>query len=537
LEYLVGGKFLKTLIAIGIGALLLSASLFYAERSGGNESAATAVERVLKAATRSLPARFEEALLKADRDALMAATRWRKKPPAQSYFSDTALSEPESPKWVIVAGRRMRAAGVVDAPLLEDALDAHLAKPERVALFNSRGKFYLFVRGLLPAGQPYAVAYSPESFFSDFQSGEGLRTWIASRDGTVIFHPLARFIGSNVSNLRPVASGLQKLAAGKNEQFTQRYLGLEGKEALGSWSTLPSQGLLVATEWPLDVVNGGGSWLRWLALFLSWVGVGTIATAFAARRAKLSPAPQPLFDTGRLDDDALEYLEAAKGAADEAIEFAKVQEASAELARRERAQMSGQARRLEAKIALLEAFQEQVLPRLTGKQVWSELARLIADRAPGLTITVYRYSPSSFSLVPEACFDGAALADNALAYLRDSRIFLGNPALIPTVTSTEAFLKWNRVREKHMPLHRAEFRVFPFEAQGGKGALVALFDDRMNEEGELEHTLLLTEQLVSRAGTFCDSLTPLLQSPYAKANVGPALASAPNGVGNRSRPS
>jgi hypothetical protein len=528
---------LKVLITIGAAALFLSALCFYAERNTATDGATAAVERVLKAEAHSLPTRFDEALLKADRDALMAATRWRKKPPLHTYLSDTALAEPDSPKWVIVAGRRIRAAGVVDDPLLEDALDAHLAKSDRVALYNSRGKSYLFVRGLLPAGQAYAVAYAPESFFADFQSGEGLRTWIAGRDGTVIFHPLSRFIGSNVSNLRPVASGLQKLSAGKNEQFTQRYLGLEGKEALGSWTTLPKQGLLVATEWPRDVGGTGVSWLSWLALLLSWGGVAAIASALAGRQAVRTVMPEPIFDTGRLDDDAIEYLESAKASADEAIEFAKTQEANADLARRERARISGQSRRLEAKIELLEAFQDRVLPLLTGKQVWNELARLIADHTPGLTIAVYRYSTSSFSLVPDSCFDGAALADNALAYLRDSRIFIGNPALIADVTRTEAFSKWNRVREKHMPLHRTEFRVFPFEAQGSKGAYLAIFDERINEEGELVDMLLLTEQLVRRAGTFCDSLTPLIQSPYAKANAGPTLASAPNGAGNRSRPS
>ncbi|WP_198097197.1 cache domain-containing protein, partial [Clostridioides difficile] len=80
-------------------------------------------------------------------------------------------------------------------------------------------------------------------FSSAFQAGDGLRVWIAGRDGTVIFHPLQRFVGSNVANLRPVAAGLQKLASGKSEEYTQRYLGLEGREALGAWTTLPAQGL------------------------------------------------------------------------------------------------------------------------------------------------------------------------------------------------------------------------------------------------------------------------------------------------------
>jgi hypothetical protein len=538
---------LKISITVGATALALSFLCFYAEhkrQDDQDDNTTYAVEKVLKAESRTIGGRLDEAALKADRDALVTATRWRKKPPMRTFLTDTALAEPGSPKWVIVAGRRIRAAGLLDDPLLEDALDAHLTKKERFALYVSRGQSYLFVRGNLTTGQPYASAYLPESFFSAFQAGEGLRVWIAGRDGTVIYHPLQRFVGSNVANLRPVAAGLQKLAQGKNEQFTQRYLGLEGREALGAWTVLPDQGLLVATEWPRDLgAAGRSSAFGWLGLLLSWGGCALLGAGIFSRRHAATPArAEPLFDVNRLDDDAMEYLESAKASADEALEFARAQEATADLARRERAKLAGHSRQLEAKIGLLEAFQDRVLPQLTGKQVWTELAQLLAEAAPGITLTVYRYSPSSFSLVPESTFDAAALAGNALAYLRDSRIFIGNPSLLPSVLKTEAFAKWNRTRERHMPLHRTDFRVFPFAAQGGRGVLMAIFDERINEEGELEDTFLLAEQLVRRAGTFCDSLTPLLQSSYAvksgsTANAGPAVASAPNGAGNRPRPS
>ena len=129
---------------------------------------------------------------------------------------------------------------------------------------------YLFVRGNLPTGQPYTAAYLPENFFSGFHSGDGLRVWIAGKDGTVIFHPLQRFVGSNVSNLRPVAAGLQRLSQGKQEQFTQRYLGLEGREALGAWTILPEQGLLVANEWPRELgISGRSSWIGKIGIVLS----------------------------------------------------------------------------------------------------------------------------------------------------------------------------------------------------------------------------------------------------------------------------
>jgi hypothetical protein len=520
---------------------LVSGLFFYAERKnedGQDDAAAYNIEKVLRAESRGLGSRLDEAALKADADALKTATRWRKKPPLRTFLTDTALSEPESPKWVIVAGRRIHAAGLIDDALLEDALDAHLTRKERFALYSSRGKYYLFVRGALPTGQPYASAYAPESFFSAFQGGEGLRVWMAGRDGTVIFHPLQRFIGSNVANIRPVALGLQKLSEGKSEQFTQRYLGLEGKDALGSWTVLPSQGLVVASEWPRDPATASRfSAFFWLALLFGAAGSALLGTAFGKRKAAIAPREEPLFDSNRLEGAALEYLENAKASADQAIELAREQEATAERAKRESAGMGSKVHFLESKIALLENFQDCILPLLTGKQVWSELARMLSESAPGLTVTVYRFSPSSFSLVPEACYDGAGLPDSALAYLRDSRIFIGNLNLLPSVLKTEAFSKWNRTRERHMPLHRTDFRVFPFSAQGQKGALMAIFDERMNENGELDENLLLMEQLVRRAGTFCDSLTPLLQSSYAKANAGPALASAPNGVGNRSRPS
>ncbi len=551
---------MKALITLGSASLLLASLCFYAghKRAEGQlDAASSAVEKVLKAESRSLGSRIDEALFKADRDALVTGTRWRKKPPMRTYTSDVALAEPESPKWVIVAGRRIRAAGLLDDPLLEDALDAHLAKADRFALYGSHGKYYLFVRGNLTTGQPYAAAYDPAAFFSAFQAGDGLRVWIAGRDGTVLFHPLQRFIGSNVANLRPVAAGLLKLSSGNASEFTQRYLGLEGREALGSWTVLPSQGLLVSTEWPRDIAaSSSGTLLGWLATFFGAAGCALLGGAIFRRgeTSEVSVREEPIFDVQRLDDDAMEYLERAKSSADEALEFARAQEASAAHARSDRSRLAAEARRLERKLALLEAFQDRVLPQLTGKQVWSELGKLLSESAPGITVAVYRYSPSSFSLVPEACFDGAALADDALAYLRDSRIFIGNPNLLPQVLETEAFAKWNRTRERHMPMHHTEFRVFPFATRSGpaatkdqsnppvKGAILAIFDERVNSGGELEEAFQLAEQLVHRTSKFCDSLTPLLQSQYAvksatSAHAGTSLAGAPNGVGNRPRPS
>ena len=343
---------------------------------------------------------------------------------------------------------------------------------------------------------------------------------------------------SNVSNLRPVAAGLQRLSQGKQEQFTQRYLGLEGREALGAWTILPEQGLLVANEWPRELgISGRSSWIGKIGIVLSWLSFLSWGIALAESKGSSASDPvKPIFPTSRLDDDALEYLEQAKAKTDEAMEFARAQEALADRVTRERAEILGRARELEARYKLLESFQSRVLPKLTGKQVLAELGRLVSENFPGMSVGVYRYSPSSFSLVPEALFDVAGLGESAKSFLQDTRIFLGNPQLIPNVLSTEAFAKWNRNRQRHMPNHDTGFRVFPFTAQGNRGALLVLFEEGINNQRELEPSFQFMDQLIQKAATFCDSLGPLLQSSYAKANAGAPLASAPNGVGNRPRP-
>jgi hypothetical protein len=230
----------KPLRITAISLVVLSGLLFYAERkrAEGEDSLATkAVEEVLISQNHSLGKRVEESLNRADVVAAQTSLRWRKKAKMRSFLTDTAMAEPGAPKWVIVGGKRIRAAGVIDNALLEDALEAHLSGALRVALFPSKGKNFLFVRGTAD-GQPYASAYVPEEFFSDLRSTEGIRDWLALADGTIVYHPLNRFIGSNSANLRPVAAGIQEINNGKSTSFTARYLGLEAKPASGP-KTLP----------------------------------------------------------------------------------------------------------------------------------------------------------------------------------------------------------------------------------------------------------------------------------------------------------
>lgn len=529
-------KFLRFL-AIGLAST--SALFFYAEHKrveGEDNLGIQAVEEVLSSQNRSLSKRIEEKFARADAEAGQTALRWKKKAKLRSFFSDTALAEPGAPKWVIVGGKRIRAAGTADNALVEDALEAHLAGSGRSAIYASKGKYYLFVKGTSD-GQPYASAYVPEEFFSDLRSSEGIRDWLALSDGTVVFHPLHRFIGSNSANLRPVAAGLQELRDGKTTAFTQRYLGIEGRDALGVWSSLPEFGLLAATEWPKDPSRASrASVLYWLAML---AGVAACLLIGAAWRpgAPSRPARDSDFDFGRLDRDSADYVESVRLAAERALSFARAREEEANLAKQERNELSAELRAASSRMKLLEEFQERILPQATGKQVWTALNELFLFFAPGITLSFYRYSPSSFSLVPESVSTQVELPDSALAYLKDARIFIGNLSFLPTLEHTEAFLRWNRSRERHMPLHETEFRFFPVSLpEGGRGLVLALVDRRLNRNGELENTFSLFSSLVSRLGSFCERQSPLVQSSYAKGSR-PNVASSPDEARNQPRPS
>lgn len=519
---------------------MIAGLLFCAERkrAEGEDSLATkAVEEVLTSQSRSLSKRIEENLVRADIVASQAGQRWKKKARMRSFFTDTAMAEPGAPKWVIVGGKRIRAAGVLDDALLEDALEAHLSGPDRLGLFQSKGKYFLFVKGQAD-GAPYASAYVPEEFFAELRAAEGIRDWIALGDGTIIFHPLHRFIGSNSANLRPVSAGIQELGAGRATTFTARYLGLEAKPALGAWSSLPALRLLAASEWPKDpAAVSQSSFIYWLALLFGAAGLFLAGFSLRGPAERAAEPAETDFDFGRFDKETLEYIESVKSSADRAVGYARQREIEAEQARGDKLATSVKARFLESKLRLLDRFEESILPQATGKQVWTELAALLADQSPGITCIIYRYSPSSFSLVPESVSTRSELPDSAIAFLQDARIFIGSLSYLEALETTEAFSRWSRARERHMPLFQAGFRFFPFTTAGnGRGMLLVLFDERMNSEGELSQSFELAAMLVRRLGSFCERLTPLLQSSNAKPS-GPTLAGASNNAGNQPRPS
>ncbi len=518
---------------MGLGLLLLSGLSFYAERKRGwekEQDSAIAIEEVLKAQNQALAGRIFEGMRRPERDALLTLQRWKKKAKMRSFLSDTALTEPDAPRWIIVDGRRIRAAGVLDDALLEDALEDHLRAKSPLALYQSKGKYYLFVKGSVDQTN-FVSAYAPEAFFASLRSEDGIKVWIALTDGTVIYHPLNRFIGSNAANIKPVAAGIQELDKGLSSPFVRTYLGLEGREAFGSWTPLPSLEILVASEWPKFPFGAVEvSFLFWSSLGFLFFSALSFGLAF--RGNSTQQKLERVFDESRLDDEALEYLENARSSAQRALAELDQKDREVQQLARDRNEAMEIRVALESRIHLLEEYQNNVLPKVTGKQVWSQLCAMMAKRSPHVTFAFYRYSPTSFSLVPESLHGAGNLSANEKNFLQENRIYLGKTSLLATLEDTEAYQRWNLKRlELDHSLENA-IQTFPIQCSGTKGAILVIYAKGWENSGELNDVLGNLESLIVSTSMFCDSLGQLLQSMYAKGSQS-SLASAPNDTGNR----
>lgn len=527
-----------TLSLAGLGLLFLAVACLYAERRKASQWAnrtADSVHQILSSHSRASADRIEKILAKTDQEAGRILERTKKK--SRGYVSAPELNEPELPKWLISAGKKIRAAGTEESPELESALADFLKGAARLGVKNVHSKTYLLVKGRSEDGEAFAAVYDPAVLFSDLDISGEVRTWLVMDDGTVAYHSQPRFLGSNAANLRPVAMGLEGLAEQRKISFMEKYQGMDGKASMGSWSTVPSLGLLVGSEW-----SKASAPLAFPSAFLTGAFLAAILGALALGlslrpHGRSQSESEPLFDTKRLDQDALDYLASVKGAAEQAIAFAGEQEKVAQEAVRQRGVVAGQLRFARWKLGVLEEFQDKVLGQATGKQVWESLARLFAESTPGLVVVLYRYASSTYSLVPESLWSSYELEDHAKSYLCDARIFIGKPQFIRTLTETEAFDRWNKARQRHMPLHLTEFRAHPIELAGTpKGLVLVAFDRRMNAEGELEEAFALHEALLRRATSFCDTKERLLQFTDAKGTAGQALASASNDARGESRP-
>ncbi|MCO5143965.1 MAG: hypothetical protein M9962_12820 [Oligoflexia bacterium] len=420
------------------------------------------------------------------------------------------LNEPGFPKTILGDAYFVRAAGFSLSKNMEKAFAELLRKKVSLSSYIEADHTYLIL-GHTIRGKNYLAVYKSEDFFSFLYSKEGVRDWVVNRDGTVLYHPIQRFIGLNIVNTKPISKALNELSNGLNSEDTVRFLGLEGKEVLASWSVWPELGFVLISDWPGVIPEGAG--IGWPAYFLLLILLGGgVLLGTALRQRSILTVDQSntasMLNTseltmGEVDPETEFYLEELHDRLSEANkqnQILQTQIRSMRVSKEQELEQDGYA---SWKLEAYEAFIKDIVPISTGKQVWFEFAKFVVRRSPAISVLVLRYAPSTFSLVPEHLETTTDLPDSAMAYLNDARIFVGNPSLIPTVLNTEAFKRWDTTRKKYMPLHQTDFVSYDVSIpSGGRACLLFFFDRRLNNQGELSSQLHFFKELVESATGF-----------------------------------
>lgn len=523
-----------------IGAFLAAILFIVAEQHSRVQASLQtekALEQVILAQNQFLSSRVVEGLQKAERDALLVLQKNRKNQKTKLFQSDTFLSEPELPKWILVSGYRFRAAGIEPDSLLEEALAKHMLGDLPLALVAAKNKNYLLVKGVV-GGNGFASAYDPEKFFSYFKIDSGTRVWITLADGTVVYHPVPRFIGSNASNLKPVAAGMKELIEGRPHTFRGTYLGLEAKEAIGVWSALPSHQILVGNEWTHPTPNISLGRFGFFALLATFFGALSLGLLF--RKKEDSTQQQTEFPEHLLEHEIRDYVESMRSVADRARLHADLKDRELAELQNKTVQVGMMSKELDWKLEVHKNFLDLMV---ASAEPWNDFLLFSRKHFPLFSLLLFRYSPTSFSLVADEIEVDANIlrkegkATELSSFLATGRIYLGSNKALQSLAHTESFRSWTR---KWVSLEGNSREFVPYQVRSLNGeqfCLLVSFESSLNRSGELKKSLEIWEELLIRNQGFCDSFSQLLQSKYAKVLGELGLPAKENLSRNQPRPS
>lgn len=533
------GQLRSPLFLAALGAFLAATIFIFAEQHSRDRVTLQTekdLEQVILAQNQFLSSRVIEGLQRAERDALLVLQKNRKKEKTKTYQSDTFLSEPDLPKWILVSGFRFRAAGTEPDALLEESLSRHLQGDLPLALVSAKNKYYLLIKGVV-GGNGFASAYEPEKFFSNFKIESGTRVWITLADGTVIYHPLPRFIGTNASNLKPVAAGIKELAEGRPNTFRGSYLGIEAKETIGVWSALPSHQILVGNEWthPSPQLALG----RFGFFAFAFIFIGALCLGLVFRKKASGPQEQS-FPEHLLDHEIRDYVESVRSLADRARLHAELKEKEVLDFRNEIAQTKAYQRDLEWKLNLHRDFLDLMV---ASDNPWRDFLHFSKKHFSIFSLVLFRYSGTSYSLVLDQMEmdPGLLWVEGKKTALQDfllgGRIYLGDAKLLASLANTESFKAWTR---KWVALEGKSREFVPYQIRSLKGepyCLLLSFESSLNRSGELKKTVEIWEELLIRDQGFCDSFGQLLQLKHAQFTQTTGLSSTKDSFRNQPRPS
>ncbi len=509
--------------------IALAGGFYFAYRQDASESGShEELELALRSQNEILQKSTEKALKNADHFLQDFLSRWKK----HDASFELLLQLGDAPKQIIYDSKRFRATDFALDPSLYAAMERLSASKEAYSIYAKDAKFYFLLRGDFK-GKNYVAAFERDSFFHFLGNSSAFRNWVVSGSGLVVYHPSARYMGADIANYRPVAAGLLALQEHNLKEVYSNSAGLDGLDTQLVWSSVPSLQLIFGSEWAargkFSHKTGTSSGLLKISMGLLAIGFFFLGWALAGKRKNDIEVDAYEFDLEKLDQESKEFLWKAKALAEEAVEFGRKKEQELSLSQENARKYFAEAS--DSKI-LLELWNEMlnlVFAAPTVKQVWKELTRYFVEKYPGVKVIYYRYSNTSYALVPEEVAGAEGITENARAYLADARIFLGSITKLHTVEESQAFQAWNQVRTRHMPLANDKAFFLLVDANtASRGAYLFLVDQELASQEWFMERMNTLQDFVYRLSLLCELKQRLLQSNHAKSNDREGLASSPN---------
>lgn len=515
-------RFVRILAALGF---LASGLYLVLAAHQSRDPAEARITEVLLRNSQSLAKRVEKLMEDADLRAVDAIIRHTRK----DSGLDTVMVQRGAPRLVLWGKARIKAVNfALDAELLT-AAESHKDSHQVFALHGAESRRMLLVRGT-HQGETWVAAFEMTPFFQSVDEGEMVRNWVALPSGEMIYHSQGRHLGVQGSNLKSVASGIGMLAAGEQRILSSTYRGLDGREVLGSWTVVPRYRLVVGSEWAASVAKDSTLEVPF-HVGLALLVIGALVLGLALRRHGKKTRERYQFDPSRLDDDLLDYLEENRQKAEEALRYANQRDDEVRDLEKTVHDTQTALQDTEWRVMCMEELLEKAKGGATPKELVAGLVHVASQKMLGMPVIYYRFSPTTFSLVPEQGAGLEGLAPNAKAFLLDARLYIGNFRNVATLLHTEAFKKWDALRGKHLPSPAYDIQWIPLEAgHRERGVLAVFLEPQMMAQGELRGELEFLRGLAHTAAWFCETRAQLLQ--FSDANRGKGVAGAADKAGS-----
>lgn len=390
------------------------------------------------------------------------------------------------------------------------------SSPKQAYWEDSKGRGFI-VRKYGKQNNAFAVALYTKKLFAHISLEGVLYPWIALKDGTIIYHTNSYHIGENASNVKAVALARGSAEKKSNSNNVTTYLNFKGKEVLGASTYIAAQDLLLGNEWTGELWAGNSAnpyyWVMVFTLFSGALMLGLSVTTRKIEVREIEP------DLEQIDEESKKFVEESREYIERAHELIAQKEKEWEEVQKKTQKDVAIAERTKWILELTESLLDESMEAPHAKDVWAILSKSLYTLTQNAPNIVFRYSRSSYCLVPQACYGIEEFPESAQRYMKHSRILLGNYRHIFQLEKSNAFSNWKEKWAQHMPLGEWKLYSLPFANSeiGAKGSILLLLNPKIHVDSEIIKERKLWDSFTYRAAWLYDMKKRLLQLSHARA--------------------